>query len=298
MNLRISVAALAAALMFAAPALAEGMHHAPPAAEERVGDLTIAGAFARATLPNQPVGGGYLTITNGGTNDDRLVAAASPVAGEVQLHEMTMEGDVMKMRQLKDGIAVPAGATVTLEPGGLHLMFMKLKGPLVEGQAVEVTLAFEKAGSVTVTLPVLASSAAEPEAHGMAHHGAMAPVDASHLTDEEAIAAMQKAMFDTPEKPLEMGPIVVSGEYAVSDWAQAGAGGRALLRKTEKGWGIHLCAGASLKDAAALVTIGVPEAAAQALAAGLAAAEAALPAEEVALYDSFAGEMMVDEGLI
>lgn len=209
-----------------------------------------------------------------------------------------MEGDVMKMRQLADGIAVPAGATVTLAPGGLHLMFMRLNGPLVEGQSVGVTLDFEKAGAVALEMPVLASGAAEAEGHGMAHHGAMAPVDTSGLTDEEAIAAMQRAMFDTPEKPLEMGPIVVSGEYAVSDWAQAGGGGRALLRKTAKGWGIHLCAGAGLKDAANLATIGVPEDVARDLASRLVAAEAALPADQVALYDSFAGEMMVNEELI
>ena len=101
-----------------------------------VGSIEISGGFSRATLPNAPVAGGYITITNKGSADDTLIAASSPVAEDVQLHEMKMEGDVMKMAELPDGIAVPAGGTVTLEPGGLHLMFMGLKEPLVENETV------------------------------------------------------------------------------------------------------------------------------------------------------------------
>ncbi|WP_051960553.1 copper uptake system-associated protein [Devosia riboflavina] len=91
---------------------------------------------------------------------------------------------------------------------------------------------------------------------------------------------------------------MIAGDYAISDWAQAGMGGRALLRKTDKGWGIHLCAGAGLRDAAELEKIGVPADIADDLAAQLAHAEAMLPAAQVSLYDSFDGMMVVDDSLI
>lgn len=118
------------------------------------GELELTAGFTKAMLPGQPVGGGFITITNKGGEDDKLVSATSAQAGEVQLHEMAMEGDVMKMRQLNDGIAIPAGETVELKPGGLHLMFFKVSEPFKEGETVNVTLTFEKAGAVDVALPV------------------------------------------------------------------------------------------------------------------------------------------------
>lgn len=123
-------------------------------AEGKIGDLAISAGYTRAMLSGQPVGGGFLTIVNAGTADDRLIAADSPVAGEVQLHEMAMENNVMKMRALKNGIPVPAGKTVELKPGGLHLMFMQVKTPFKDGDKVAVTLKFEKAGTVSLMLPV------------------------------------------------------------------------------------------------------------------------------------------------
>ena len=138
------------------------------AAEVTAGSLTITGGFSRATLPNAPVGGGFLTITNTGSEDDRLISATSPVAGEVQIHEMKMEGDVMKMAQLPDGLPIPAGQTVTLQPGGFHLMFMQLKQALVEGTKLPVTLTFEKAGTVEVELDIEGIAATAP-AHQMNH---------------------------------------------------------------------------------------------------------------------------------
>jgi len=135
---------------------------ADPGAPVTVGDLEITAAFTRATLPNAPVAGGYFTVTNSGTADDRLVSAASPAAGAVELHEMSMQGDVMKMTPFPDGIAVKAGETVTLSPSGLHLMFMQLRHPFVEGESVPVTLTFEKAGAVEVQLPVAGIGADAP----------------------------------------------------------------------------------------------------------------------------------------
>ncbi|GEO84987.1 hypothetical protein GCM10007920_27090 [Ciceribacter naphthalenivorans] len=133
-----------------------GMAGANPGSMEavKVGDLELTAGFTRAMLPNQPVGGGFIKIKNAGSTDDVLIAAESPSAGHMELHEMVMVDDVMKMRPLKDGIPVPAGETVELKPGGLHMMFMQVKEPFVEGGKVAVKLTFEKAGSVDLVLPV------------------------------------------------------------------------------------------------------------------------------------------------
>ncbi|MEQ1900059.1 MAG: copper chaperone PCu(A)C [Devosia sp.] len=119
-----------------------------------LGDLEITGPFTRATLPNAPVGAGFMVITNHGSADDRLVSASSPVAGITQIHEMKMEGDLMKMAELPDGLVIPARQSVTLAPGGFHVMFMDLKQPIVEGTTIPVTLTFENAGSIEVQLAV------------------------------------------------------------------------------------------------------------------------------------------------
>jgi copper(I)-binding protein len=118
-----------------------------------VGPIKIEQAYTRATMPGQQVAGGFMKIENKSGPADQLISASSPAAGEVQLHEMSMEGNVMKMRQVKD-IAVPAGGSVELKPGGLHLMFMNIKAPLTSGETVPVKLKFAKAGEVEVRMPV------------------------------------------------------------------------------------------------------------------------------------------------
>jgi copper(I)-binding protein len=128
-----------------------------------LGTLEISGGYSRATLPNAPVGAGYITITNKGTSDDTLVSATSPVAGVTQIHEMKMEGDVMKMNELEGGLVIPAGQSVVLAPGGLHIMFMELKESLVEGAEVPVTLTFATAGTIEIKLVVGSINADEPE---------------------------------------------------------------------------------------------------------------------------------------
>jgi hypothetical protein len=125
--------------------------------------IKIEDAYTRATVPGQQVAGGFMKIENKGVAD-QLISASSPIAGEVQLHEMAMDGNVMKMRQVKD-IAVPAGGAVELKPGGLHLMFMNIKAPLTAGETVPVKLKFAKAGDIEVKMPV--------NAMGAGHSGAM-----------------------------------------------------------------------------------------------------------------------------
>ena len=112
--------------------------------------------WARPTVEGQMAGGAFLKIQNVG-GADRLLSASSSAAGMVQLHTMSMEGDVMKMREV-EAIDLPAGKTVELRPGGLHLMLMGLKSPLKEGSKVPLTLKFEKAGEVKVEVPVAAKA--------------------------------------------------------------------------------------------------------------------------------------------
>lgn len=127
-----------------------------------VGNLVVSGAYARATLPHAPVGGGFIAITNKGTTDDTLVSATSPLAGDVELHEMAMKGGIMSMRPLPKGVPIPAGKTVTFSPSGLHLMFMQLKGAFVKGKTVPVTLTFASAGAVTIELAIGGIAASAP----------------------------------------------------------------------------------------------------------------------------------------
>lgn len=129
-----------------------------------LGDLALSGPFSRATLPDAPVAAGFLRIENRGAEDDRLVSATSGVAGETQIHEMVMLEDVMRMRPLVDGLPIPAGSAVDLAPGGFHLMFMDLRHPFVEGQTVDVTLTFERAGRIVVPLAIGAPDAGAAEA--------------------------------------------------------------------------------------------------------------------------------------
>jgi periplasmic copper chaperone A len=115
-----------------------------------VGNLKIAHPWARATPKGASVGGGYLTITNTGTASDRLIGGSSDVAGQFELHSMTMENGVMKMRPVTGGVEIKPGETVKLAPGGYHVMFVGLKKPLEKDQHVDATLEFAKAGKVKV----------------------------------------------------------------------------------------------------------------------------------------------------
>lgn len=128
----------------------------------KIGSLEIDHPWTRATPPSARTGGGYMTITNKGTAPDRLIAARSGASAKVEIHEMKMDGTVMRMRELENGLEIPPGATVALKPGGYHIMFMELKAPLEKGGKVPVTLVFEKAGSVDVEFPIQEMGAAHP----------------------------------------------------------------------------------------------------------------------------------------
>lgn len=133
--------------------------------------LKIEKPWTRATAPGAAVGGGFLTVHNPGKSGDRLVSASSPASARVELHEMAMEKDVMRMREVK-AMEVPAGGKLELRPGGYHLMLMELKAPLRQGEKVPVTLKFEKAGEVKVELSVEGMGAGAGSGHGAAKAGA------------------------------------------------------------------------------------------------------------------------------
>lgn len=132
--------------------------------EVKVGSLKIDNPYTRMTVAGQKVGGAFMKVENKGAAD-KLIGASSTVAKEVQLHTMSMDGNVMKMRELKV-IDVPANGEVKLAPGGLHLMLIDIKAPLKKGDTVPVKLKFEKAGEVEVKFHVKD----ERPGHGEAGH--------------------------------------------------------------------------------------------------------------------------------
>ncbi len=118
-------------------------------------DVAISGAWVRATKPGQEVGAAYMTLTSG--TDVSLVKAEASTAGTVEIHSMTMNNGVMKMRMLEN-LELKAGKPVELAPGGFHLMLFDLKSPLKAGESVEFTLHFKSAKGdervQTVTVPI------------------------------------------------------------------------------------------------------------------------------------------------
>ena len=131
-------------------------------------NLRIDHPFARATPPGAQSGGVYLTIENRGTSKDRLVRVVSPAAASVELHSMTMDGNVMRMRAIA-GLDIAPGATVKLGSAGYHVMLVGLVRPLVVGDRIPVTLTFEKAGAVDVTAFVEAMTPGGSATHGASH---------------------------------------------------------------------------------------------------------------------------------
>jgi copper(I)-binding protein len=115
-----------------------------------VGSLHISGPWMRATPKGAIVAGGYLTITNMGSEPDRLVSVSSSIAGKVEIHQMTMTNGVMKMRPVTALLEIKPGDTLELKPGGYHLMFTQLKTGVRKGEKVKATLTFEKAGAIEI----------------------------------------------------------------------------------------------------------------------------------------------------
>ena len=132
------------------------------AADYDVGSIHISQPWSRATPKGASTGAAYMMITNKGTTPDRVSCVSSDASAQCQIHNMTMEAGVMKMRPVEGGLEIKPGETVTLKPAGLHMMFVDLKHPLEQGQTVKATLKFDKAGTVDVEYPVTAIGAPAP----------------------------------------------------------------------------------------------------------------------------------------
>jgi hypothetical protein len=143
-SLRIALVALA----LCAAGVAAGAHDA------RLGAITISGPWMRPSPPGAPTAAGYATIHNAGPAPDRLVAASSPDARSVEIHEMTMAGGVMQMRPVSGGLPIGPRQTVSLAPGGYHLMLIGPTRAFHVGEVVPITLTFQRAGSVRVRFTV------------------------------------------------------------------------------------------------------------------------------------------------
>ncbi len=144
------------------------------AQDARAGTIRIDKPSTRATPPAAPTGAGYLSLANEGREADRLIEVSSPIAGRAEIHTMEIVVEVSRMRWQKDGVELPPGKTVELKPGGTHIMFMELTGPIRPGTRVPATLVLQRAGKVDVELlaaPIGATNAPDGSHAGAAHHG-------------------------------------------------------------------------------------------------------------------------------
>lgn|GEM_PF-462633 len=315
MTFRMTFAALAAAVALSLPALAQdhpdGMH--------------VHDVFARSMGGMGASGAVFFMMHNNTETDDRLLSARADVAERVELHTHKEDANgVMQMLPIDGGVALPAGEMHEFARGGDHVMLMGLTRELKDGDTFPLTLTFEQAGAITVEAVVDNArkpgegmmehsghgddhsshgmeegdaSGAMPQdhdthaAHGHAGHDMALSVDQTGMTDGDAVVAVMKAQFDTPENPLTVAPVVVDGDHALASWEQGETGGRALLRKGRMGWEIVLCGGEDLRMPAFLDGHGVP--AAEKLLSVFTAEEDRLGPEKVALYSSFEGVVMV-----
>ena len=129
--------------------------------------ITVEQPWARATPAGAMTGAVYMTLANKTGTADRLTAAASDVAQKVQIHEMAVVNGIMQMRELANGLAVPANGSVTLKPGGYHVMLIGLKKQLIAGQTIPLTLTFAKAGTISITVPIQSIGATQSGKGGM-----------------------------------------------------------------------------------------------------------------------------------
>jgi len=156
MNRRIVIAGLLA--LAAAPAAAQS-----PAAPAVPGPIAVEAPWARASIGNSRISAAYMVLRNGGTTADRLLAVSSPAAGRAELHTMSMDNNVMRMRPVT-AIDVAPGGVATLQPSGLHVMLIDLREPLRAGARVPLVLRFERAGTIEVSVPVQPANATRPPA--------------------------------------------------------------------------------------------------------------------------------------
>ena len=258
--------------------------------EVKTGNLVIDHPYALETAATAMSGAGYMTITNTGSAPDRLLAVRADFP-RVTLHGTETDAQGVARMIPIEGIAIAPGETVTLAPGGMHVMFMGLDGdPFEEGERIPATLIFERAGEIAVEFWV------ERRGGGMTGHeghdqGSLVP---GH--DPAMRAKAQAALRDVLGADAILGPAAVAGNAAVVPWEIAGEAGRAFLREEAGGWSVILLSGESLRFAATFRTLGLPPRLAAELEASIAAIEADLGATQRAAHDAFAGTLFLVDG--
>ena len=158
MSRLLTLAAAAALIAISLPAFAQNA------------SIQVEKPYARATPGGATTGAVYMTLDNKSNAEDRLTGASSDVASTLQIHEMKVVNGTMEMREVAGGLAIPAGGSVVLKPGGYHVMLIGLKKPLKAGDSFPLTLQFQKAGKVSVTVPVQAMGGSNDNMPGMGHH--------------------------------------------------------------------------------------------------------------------------------
>jgi copper(I)-binding protein len=151
--------------LFLSVALLLALAAGASAHDYKLGPLVIDHPWSRATPKGAAVAGGYMKITNTGSTPDRLLGGATEVAKKFEIHEMRMDGGVMKMRELASGLEIAPGATVEFKPGSYHVMMMNLAKPFVQGERVKASLTFEKAGKVEIEFAVEAIGGGKQHMH-------------------------------------------------------------------------------------------------------------------------------------
>jgi copper(I)-binding protein len=125
------------------------------AGDFKSGSLNVSNPWSNVTPKGASIAVGYMSIINSGTEPDRLIGASSDISAKLEMHDMTMDNGVMKMRPVEGGVEIKPGATVEFKPGSFHLMFVDLKKPLAANDHIKAALMFEKAGTVNVEFDVL-----------------------------------------------------------------------------------------------------------------------------------------------
>ncbi len=132
------------------------------AADYNAGSIHITQPWSRATPKGASTGAAYMTITNSGTAPDRVTCVSDDASAQCQIHTMSMEGGVMRMRPVEGGLEIKPGETIVLKPGGLHVMLLDLKHPLEQGNTVKATFKFDNAGTVDIEYPIASIGAGAP----------------------------------------------------------------------------------------------------------------------------------------
>jgi periplasmic copper chaperone A len=167
-EMRVEKSTFIAVIVAAVVCTAGALSAAQPASG---GIIMLGRPWSPATPNGAATAAAYMSIENHGAADDRLLGGSSPLAGKVEVHEMSMAGGIMSMHALGDGLAIPAGKTVSLEPqANYHLMLSGLKSPLKSGTQLPLTLNFAKAGMVHVEVPVLPIGSRGPAGAQMPEH--------------------------------------------------------------------------------------------------------------------------------